>query len=522
MRQATPRGGLVNTKIAIVEDEGLIALDLQRRLEQAGYAVLSVHDNAEEALAAIEDSRPDLVLMDIRIRGPYDGIEAAGEIRRRFQIPVLFVTAHSDRDTLDRAKLSEPFGYIVKPFAGVDFRAQIEVALWKNRMERKLRESEAWLSATFRSVPDGLIATDSEGQVAFVNAPAEKLTGWTANEAKGRPLMDVFQVFEAETGMPVVHPIEAAFDGREPEPGPRQYLLRSASGETALVETTVSVNRDEGELLGIVLVFRDITERRRNQDREQQLKRMKTLSALSVGVGRELAESQRRIDDSLMQLVAITQGQTLRLVGDIYKRVARQQSIVQQLLSLGSLQPGEAALVNVNVMIAGLKARLKETLGDAIELNLAPEADVSTIQADPMGLAESLNRLMEGARKAMPEGGRVTIATHLLNRKETGGEKDLVRIEVHDTGRSIRPAAREHVFEPYFQARPGGANPGFSLALVHRFVALSGGSIAVESGPGPGTRYVLDFPANAGQDFRGRDVAERDLFGGEFEIRRAS
>src|SRR6202042_1280808 len=102
--------------------------------------------------------------------------------------PVMYVTAHADRETLDRAKITEPFGYIVKPFHSVDFRAQIEIALWKHHMEQRLRASEAWLSTTFRNVADALIATDSGGNITLMNAPAAELTGWDASEAKDQPL----------------------------------------------------------------------------------------------------------------------------------------------------------------------------------------------------------------------------------------------------------------------------------------------------------------------------------------------
>jgi DNA-binding response OmpR family regulator len=126
-------------KIIVVEDEGLIALDLKLRLEQAGYTVAAIADNAADALESVERLQPSLVLMDIRLRGSQDGIETADQIRRRFHVPVIFVTALADREILDRAKITEPCGYIVKPFHSVDFRAQIEMALWKHQMKEKRR-----------------------------------------------------------------------------------------------------------------------------------------------------------------------------------------------------------------------------------------------------------------------------------------------------------------------------------------------------------------------------------------------
>lgn len=130
----------MNTTILIVEDEALIALDLSRKLEQVGYSVAVIVDNAVDALERVERLRPALVLMDIRLRGPQGGIETADQIRLRFHVPVIYVTALADRETLARARITGPFGYIVKPFQGIDFRERIEMALRTHKRESKLWE----------------------------------------------------------------------------------------------------------------------------------------------------------------------------------------------------------------------------------------------------------------------------------------------------------------------------------------------------------------------------------------------
>ncbi len=132
-------GPSMNTGILIVEDEGLIALDLQKELERAGFTVVMVADNGAEALLNVERLRPTLVLMDIRLRGDQDGIETADLIRRRFHIPVMFVTAYADRETIFRARITGPFDYIVKPFHGVDFRNRIETAIQDHRRTERQR-----------------------------------------------------------------------------------------------------------------------------------------------------------------------------------------------------------------------------------------------------------------------------------------------------------------------------------------------------------------------------------------------
>jgi PAS domain S-box-containing protein len=488
----------MNTTILIVEDEGLIALDLKKKLEQFGYSVPAIADTGEDALLAVEQRRPSLVLMDIHLRGAQDGIEVADQIRRRFQVPVMFVTAHADKETLDRARITEPFGYIVKPFHSVDFRAHIEIALWKHKMEKKLRASEAWLSATFRNVADALIATDSAGNVAFMNAPAENLTGWTLSQARGKPFLDVFQVFDGVTDLPVVHPLETIYDGRDLDISARTLKLRKRGNhegkEMTFVEAQLSANRDGGSLLGVIAVFRDITERRKAEAQSRRLQKMNALTLMAVGLGRQLAESQRGMDNSIKELVSISQGHAVSLLADIYERSSWQQSLVNQLIRLGRTDAGQATEVNLNQVLIDLKGRFRKILGFGSTLRLSLQAGLPAVKADLQELQESLVRLVVDARGGMPDGGSLDISTSTI-RGENGSGEYRVRLVIKDSGKGLRPGAKDRVFDPYYQSRPGNRNPGFSLALVYQFVALSGGSIEVDSTPGEGTAYLMTFPA---------------------------
>jgi PAS domain S-box-containing protein len=479
------------TEILIVEDEGLIALDLKKKLEKRVFVVSANADNGPDALLAVERLRPALVLMDIRLRGPQDGIELADLIRRTWHVPVMFVTAHADNETLERARITEPFGYIVKPFHSVDFRAQIEIALWKHQMEQKLRASEAWLSTTFRNVADALIATDNQGNIAFLNSPAEKLTGWLSDEAQGKPFLDIFQVFD-EADRPVVHPLDTIYDGREFDISTRTYKLKSRETSNWIyIEAQLSANRDEDGLLGIIVVFRDITDRRKADEQNRLLQKMNALALMAVGLGRQLAESQRGMDASVQELVAVSRGHAVSLLADIYERSSHQQSIVQQLIRLGRTDPGQVTPLNLNDFLTDLRPKFKKTLGSGGTLNLKLAPDLPPIQADPQELRENLLRLVLDARGGLPDGGVVEVATSV----SVEGKGRQVHLTIRDSGKGLRPGSKERVFDPYYQSRPGNRNPGFSLSLVYQFVAVSGGHIDVESTPGEGTAYLLSFPA---------------------------
>lgn len=133
---------LQKPKILVVEDEIIVAVNLGQKLKKLGYELVGITSSGEEAIQKAEENHPDLVLMDINIEGNLDGIETAEVLRNRFHTPVIYLTAYADESTLDRAKKTEPLGYIVKPFESDQLRSSIEVALYKNEIEQRSKQTE--------------------------------------------------------------------------------------------------------------------------------------------------------------------------------------------------------------------------------------------------------------------------------------------------------------------------------------------------------------------------------------------
>jgi len=163
-------------KILVVEDESIVAMDIKHRLESMGYIVPAITSSGEEAVKKTAETNPDLVLMDIVLKGEMDGIDAAQQIKDNLDIPVVYLTAYSDEKTLKRAKITGPFGYIIKPFEDRELHSAIEIALYKHEMESKLKENEKWLSTTLESIGDAVITTDKNGCITFMNPIAQNLT----------------------------------------------------------------------------------------------------------------------------------------------------------------------------------------------------------------------------------------------------------------------------------------------------------------------------------------------------------
>jgi PAS domain S-box-containing protein len=254
------------TSILIVEDQRVVARDIGEHLVRLGHSVAGVTTSGAEAVRLAGELRPDLVLMDIHLEGAVDGVEAAREIRERLGLPVVYLTAYADDETLRRAKVTEPFGYILKPFEERELRTVIEMALYKHQAERKLRESERRYAVTLSSIGDAVIATDEQGRVSFMNPAAEALTGWSHAEATGRPLVEVFHIINEQTRQPVENPAAKVLrDGVVVGLANHTLLLSRHGGERPIDDSGAPIRDDRGRMTGVVLVFHDVTEQRRSQ-----------------------------------------------------------------------------------------------------------------------------------------------------------------------------------------------------------------------------------------------------------------
>lgn len=182
------------TQVLIVEDEGLIAADIQSTLRGLGYHVSGIAASAGEALELAGLFASQLVLMDIKIRGPVDGIDLARELRQRYGTPIVFLTSNTDPATFARAERTTPFGFVTKPYTEFHLKAAIELALSRAETEKASQRKEASLSAVLASLLDAIIATDTDGNVLFMNRAAEVLTGWNAIDAIHQQADDVLSL----------------------------------------------------------------------------------------------------------------------------------------------------------------------------------------------------------------------------------------------------------------------------------------------------------------------------------------
>ncbi|MFN6463971.1 MAG: EAL domain-containing protein [Nostoc sp. DedVER02] len=252
-----------SVNILVVEDEFIVAMDIQNRLRKFGYTVLGLVDSGEEAIKKAADDSLDLILMDIHLKGKMDGVEAAEVIHNIFNIPIIYLTANGDESTLNRAKGTEPFGYILKPFKEKELKFTIEITLSKHRTEKKLKQNEQWLTTVLKSIGDAVITSDASGSVNFMNPIAEELTGWNYSDAFGKETAEVFNIAHEETRTIIESPIRQVLQSGVTASLPEQTILIAKNGvEIPIDDSIAAIKDDNGNITGAVCVFQDITERK--------------------------------------------------------------------------------------------------------------------------------------------------------------------------------------------------------------------------------------------------------------------
>ncbi len=473
-------------KVLVVEDEGLIAHDIATRLEALGHQVVATVATAEEAVE--QAAGADVVLMDIRIDGQRDGIAAAQEVRARHHVPVVFLTAHADRATLERAKAADPFGYITKPLGPASLHTSIEIAIYKHRMERQLEEQEAWLRTTLASVAEAIVVADPLGRIRILNRAAEALTGWTAASAAGQRLEAVVRLVEEDTGNDLGDPAPLAVLRGTLVPLDRGLRLISRGGREIAVEGTVAPVRSPSEtLLGVVLTLRDVSTRRWEERQLRQAQRVEAAGQMAARVSAEYA--------SLVQIIRARTGQLARQLGDyspaqsaleeIREAALAAEQVTEKLAALGARQVVQFELISLNAILRRVSKPIEMATGARVVVAIQPEPGAGRIKADPLQIEQVIMNLVLHACAVTPPGGRLLIQTSRAEAPQNGTLSSFAALRLTYGATEPDP---DHLFDP-----AGSREAGLALSVAHSIAAEHGGYLTARAIP-EGTRIELLVP----------------------------
>ena len=497
------------TTILIVEDEAIIAEALASKLKQLGYEIVGTALQGQQAVEMALRLLPQLILMDIRLEGSMDGIQAAQAIRDKYDVPVIYLTAHSDFDTLSRAKLTEPFGYIVKPFDMHGLAIQIELGLYKHQADRKLYEQREWFRTTLTSIGDAVIATDAQGQVTFMNPVAETLTGWPMADAKGRSVKEVFHIINEYSRKPVDDPVSKVLrTGKIVGLANNTVLVDRGGREAPIDDSGAPIYNKDGDIQGAVLVFRDISERR---NAEEALRDLNETLEKRVAERTELAEARARQLQVLAAELIETEDQERRRIADFLHDDLQQTLAAARLhlLEVCEKLPPEPALAYVQRL-------LDESLSKSRQLSYDLSPPI-LLHCDLVGALQWLVRQMNeqfGLKVHLqtdvnPQLNRESLKRflfravneHLFNVVKHAGVKSArVTLSAMDGGLVVTVSDQGRGFDPHILESP---NLKYSMGItrVRERIRAIGGDLEIQSTPGKGSRFTLTVPLRiAGSD----------------------
>lgn len=485
-------------KIFIVEDEALIAMELEDRVREFGYVFGGSASKGEEAVTSVPRVQPDLVLMDIHLAGQLDGVDAAARIRGICDVPVIFLTAFADQPLVDRAREVAPYGYIIKPFDERSLQVTIDMALRKHRLERRLSLSERRFRSIVEASPDAVYVLEKDGRIAAANAAGVDLYSRVSLAGPvGCRLSDSAGGEEREE---LEQMIAVTLEGQANE---LEYSLAGPEGDRWVQARMAPMLSLAGEPQ-VLALLRDVTERRELERNLRRSQRLESLGTLSAGIAHEfnnllmamLGHVELALDDIGADHPAV------EWVGNLRDTVRHGADLVSQIKAFGTI-PGDARdLVDLPALANAVVQTVGSTVPASVRMSVA-DTGCPCVNGDDQQLYRVILSLVTNAWHALPEsGGNIQVnlrSCRLQSELSTTSSMVLpgyyAVVSVADDGTGIAPKHLDRIFDPFFTTKPIGKGWGLGLSAVHGIVTGLGGGIQVRSEAGQGATFEIYLPA---------------------------
>ncbi len=502
-------------KIFIVEDEFLVAEDIRTDLKKFGYEVVGLAASGETAIRKIIETQPDLVLMDINLKGKMNGIEVANEVKKHMNIPVIFLTAYADEKTLSEAKEAGAYGFLVKPFQGIDLKSTIEVALAKSSTVKRIKteqersaialeESERRYKQIIENVSDLIYTTNKKGIILYANPSALRVTEYSQEEITGKLYVDfVRRDYQEQTVTFYRNALKNKLQNTYFE-----FPIITKSGKEVWLGQNVSLiisDNNKELVLGFQAMARDITERIRFEkelidSKEQAISAAKVKSQFIANMSHEI----RTPLNGIIGISNLLQKTNLDLQQKKYLEAILTSSdqlmgIINNILDISRIEAQRMTTTqnpfNIHELVHAIESLFEQR---AIQKNLDFRCELDEhipemIVGDAVKLNQILYNLIGNSLKFTDE-GYVSLEVDLLDKDA----KDCkIRFRVKDTGIGIDQEHQDKIFSAFTQVegdttrRYGGS--GLGLTIVKKLVDLQNGSIILESEPGKGSCFTVEL-----------------------------
>jgi PAS domain S-box-containing protein len=477
-------------RILIVEDEAIVARDLQGRLARMGYEVCEIASSGEKAIEAAGRHKPNIALMDIVLKGDMDGIEAAETIAEQHQIPVVYLTAYADEHTLQRAKLTKPLGYIIKPFSERELSIIVEIALYREAVQRQIRQaeealrlSEARLRTMIETAADAILIIDERDIIQSCNPATERIFGYATEEIAGRSFG---MLTPGAAALCRDGAISAYFEASHAERNGQSHEVEGQrkDGTRILLDLTVAAWSVDGKRY-FTGILRDITERKRVEQelilRNTQLARINArLDQFTSIIGHDLRAPLRAIRYFAGWIVEDMEsqpgGDIRNHANRILESVKRMSAMLDdlQVYSHAGLDSGGPQPIELKALVEEIRHHVKTDA--ALSIDVVGPTDKFVAARAAIDIV--LRNLIENAVRHS-DADHVAVSVHCRD------DGEALRFEVADDGPGIPPEYHARVFMPFVKVEPNSnsGGTGIGLALVKQVVEDNGGAIEIVSDP---------------------------------------
>jgi len=472
-------------KIIIVEDEAIVAADLKNTLELLGYEVPAITSSGENAVIEVARFQPDIVLIDIMLKGKMDGITAAGKIRERFGVPVIFLTAYSDNKTLERAKKTEPYGYIIKPFTRAEIKSAVEMALYKAAMEKKFRKEKEYTESLIKTAQAIILILDERGRIRDFNPYMEKISGYRIDEVTGKDWVNTF--LPAEDHGKIRKLLKRAMKN-VPTKG-NVNPIKTRDGNLIYIEWYDKTLQDStGRVTGLLAIGQDVTDRLKAEVKiKLQRKKLRQFSGKLLAV-RE--EEKRKFAAALhdeIGAMAVAIGAKLKTVEHRIKAAKN-----------------KAAIADIRDAAKMLKKSIKIFKNMSVNLR-PPNLDIIGIEGaireyiDKISRTTKLKITFGAGRQEINLKGKKSIVLYRVT------QEVLTNIQKHSFAKNVKISLKRGKSEITYKIKDDGR--GFSVEELEsegdtkmgirgmkERVRSIGGKFSVKSSPGQGAEITVTVP----------------------------
>ncbi len=389
------------------------------------------------------------------------------------------------------------FSQVLKGKRMLEFRVQ--------ERTHELQKSNENLRVTLDSIGDAVIATDTAGNVVGMNPVAEKITGWSLAEAAGKPLMQVFKIVDHQTHEPIADPVsQVLLDRTVVALEPHSCLISKDDEEFLIADSAAPIRNPAGEVVGAVLVFRDVTEEYAMQERLRQSEKMEVIGQLAGGIAHDFNNMLGGIFSAteLLRDVVPAGGEVDRYLEIIFHSAERASGLTTKLLAFSRRNAVVFEETDVHHVIEDAVAILRSTLDRRIAIEVDLSAECSVVAGDASLLENAVLNLGVNASHSIAGAGAIKISTAIVELDAEECNKSTFELEpgpfleivVRDTGAGIKPEYLPRIFEPFFTTKETGKGTGLGLAATYGTVQQHKGAIMVKSKLGSGTVFSIDLP----------------------------